>query len=268
MKGVAAVHQHGTERPAIGRTAVYVDTVAIVAGAVNRGVTMHDEGAIVARVFEERPPDPDQIGFGLLIKRHLRPHPRMHKHRVAVVMEGRQGFQKIAVVLRHGGHRFGMHGFQAAISTVFDTVRGKGCRAADPVVQVTQIRAQAFVMVVDVRQEARKHAVMVAFQHDPILTLCDASAQVFNHSFAVGSAINQITDVDDRGVIAALIGRNARVQVLQQVKMAVDIANGIASHHDSLCSCGKKRGAGPPHPPGYLARDERARVRPHQIQAL
>ena len=71
---------------------------------------------------------------------------------------------------------------------------------------------------------------MVAFQHGPVFAVCDAVYQVVNHALAVGPAINQITDMDHRRVVIAmlcLIGGDALVDILQAGEVAVDIADGI-----------------------------------------
>ena len=107
-------------------------------------------------------------------------------------------------------------------------------------------------MIFYIRQKAGEHPVMVALQHNPVFTGRNTGPQIFNHPLAVRSAVHQITDMHNRGVIRAMrrpVGRNFAVLFDQQIKMAMNIANSVAAHGQGPRSCDKGRGF---HTPGPL----------------
>lgn len=112
-----------------------------------------------------------------------------------------------------------------------------------------------------------KHAVVVAFDHQPVFARCHTRAQIFDDAATVGATIHQIAKMDDgRGAMAGLIGGDAVMRALEEVKVAVNVANGVAVHGAAL---NERPGVSHPryhigesqcdYPVGYFHKDERAR---------
>ena len=76
-------------------------------GLIQRGVAMHDQKSMIARIIKESGADPDQIGFPLLRHRDAGPYAGMDKDTVAAVQPRGPRLQEIAMRLRYGLHRLG-----------------------------------------------------------------------------------------------------------------------------------------------------------------
>ena len=72
---------------------------------------------------------------------------------------------------------------------------------------------------------------MIAFQHNPILSLTPTLAQIFHHATAVWAAINQIANVNDggRAVFGHVLGYPI-MHFTKKRKMAMYVANRISVH--------------------------------------
>ena len=96
--------------------------------------------------------------------------------------------------------------------------------------QPREIAPQGGVVIGGIGEEAREHRVVIAAQHDPVR---GAATQVVDDAAAVGAPVHEVAQMyDGRAAVAgvALVRRDARMGGAQQVKLAVDIADGIAAH--------------------------------------
>ncbi len=101
--------------------------------------------------------------------------------------------------------------------------------------QPAEVRAQALFLFLGVTQKAHEHAVVIALECDPVFPGRRAAHQMIDHAPAIGTAIHQIAQMDDgcfwhRMVIAVDGDQFMRMQ--QQIKMAVNVAYGVAAHLD------------------------------------
>ena len=100
---------------------------------------------------------------------------------------------------------------------------------------LARVRAQPVIMGIQRRQIEREHAVVIALECDPVFPGRRAAHQMIDHAPAIGTTIHQIAQMDDgcfwhRMVIAVDGDQFMRMQ--QQIKMAVNVAYGVAAHLD------------------------------------
>ena len=96
--------------------------------------------------------------------------------------------------------------------------------------QITGIDPQARIMPAQIAQKARKHAVLIAQERDPILAPRMARHQIVNDPGAIGTPIHQIANMHDGAwAICRLIGSNSVMRGFQEVQLAVDVAVGVGS---------------------------------------
>ena len=219
--------------------------------SVDGGMAMNDQRAMIARVVEKDLADPQEVGLVLIPDGHTGADAGVDKDRLAAGQAGRQALQKVQMFRWDGGDSVVMDGSRRAVGGIADAIRGQGFGAADPVVHIGQVRAQARVVPVHVGDKAREHAVMVAFQHDPIFARRNAQPQIVDHAADVRATVDQITDMDDRGrAMACLIAGDAVMGLTQEVEMAVDVADGVAVH--GLARVARAGGFTPPDPRGIF----------------
>jgi len=203
----------------------------MMCGLFNRGMAMHDQGAMVACIVQKGLTDPDKIGFRLLGQRYAGAQAGMDKDRLGKDVACRQVAQKGAVLGGNRRHCLGVNGGKRTVGRIADAIGGQGRRPANARMQPGHVRPQPRVLPGQIVQKGAEQPVVIAFQHGPVLPGGNAAAQKLDHPGAVRPPVHQITDMHDRPrPVPGLIAGYAVMGLFQQVQMAMNVADGIDVH--------------------------------------
>ena len=113
---------NGAERAPVTRAGINVQAIAIVRSEIDRGVPVHDQCAVVARVVQEFSSDPKKVRLGLRIKWHAGSYPCVDENDTRFRPADREPLQERHVTFGHSFARRCMNIEQQSITAIFDSI--------------------------------------------------------------------------------------------------------------------------------------------------